>query len=128
MKGVGGFTQRRVRHIERVDYYQGGRFSHIQGVGLVTEVIGLVQEGELVGHRSEGGCRLAGGSYSGGEAGDDPGRVGIPVLSGGTEENLVPQGSDHFAEFGDLPGDGDAVRCAVRVSGDREFAALGIEG
>lgn len=34
---------------------------------------------------------------------------------------------DRFAEFGDLPGDGDAVGRAVRISGDREPAALSIE-
>ncbi|WP_267817221.1 hypothetical protein [Streptomyces sp. H27-H1] len=45
-----------------------------------------------------------------------------------TEEDLVTQTTDQRAEFGDVPGDGDAVRRAVGVSGYRELAALGIEG
>ncbi|MDJ0465737.1 hypothetical protein QMK30_30485 [Streptomyces sp. H27-C3] len=92
------------------------------------EVLGLVQERELVGHCAESGCRLAGRSYGGGAAGDDPRTVGPLVLFGDTEEDFVAQTADQRAEFGYLPGDGDAVRRAVEVSGDRELAALGIEG
>ncbi|MCY0927004.1 hypothetical protein OTB20_12480 [Streptomyces sp. H27-H1] len=91
-------------------------------------MLGLVQERELVGYCPESGCRLAGRPYGGGEAGDAPRTVGLLVLVDDTEEDLVTQTTDQRAEFGDVPGDGDAVRRAVGVSGYRELAALGIEG
>ncbi|WP_164494345.1 hypothetical protein [Streptomyces sp. ADI92-24] len=91
-------------------------------------MLGLVQERELVGLCPESGCRLAGRSYGGGEAGDDPCTVGLLVFVGDAEEDFVAQTAYQRAEFGDLPGDGDAVRRAVGVSGDRELAALGVEG
>ncbi|MGI5450459.1 hypothetical protein ACQEVM_32740 [Streptomyces sp. CA-243310] len=46
------------------------------------------------------------------------------------DQRRARDGGLHFTDperFG-LPGDGDAVRRAVGVSGDRELAALGIEG
>ncbi|MFJ2135800.1 hypothetical protein ACIOMQ_34045 [Streptomyces sp. NPDC087845] len=90
-------------------------------------MLGLVQERKLMGYCPERGCRFASGANGGGEAGDDPRTAGLLVLVDGAEEDLVAQTGDQRAEFGDLPGDGDAVRRAVRVSGDRELAALGIE-
>ncbi|GHD48801.1 hypothetical protein GCM10010317_026770 [Streptomyces mirabilis] len=81
-----------------------------------------------MGHCPESGRRLVGRSHSGGEAGDDPGSVDLPVLVGCREEGFVAQAGYQCAEFGDLPGDGDAVGRAVGVPGDRQLAALGIEG
>ncbi|MGW0564652.1 hypothetical protein ACWDZ4_29610 [Streptomyces sp. NPDC003016] len=81
-----------------------------------------------MGHCPESGCRLAGRPYGGGEAGDDARTVGFLVLFGDTEEDFVTQTAYQRPEFGDLLGYGDAVRRTVGVSGDRELAALGIEG
>lgn len=80
-----------------------------------------------MGYCSESGCRFAGRLYSGGEAGDDPRRVGLLVLGDSPEEDLVAQVRYQLAEFGDLLGDGDAVRRTVKVSGARQFPALGVE-
>jgi hypothetical protein len=90
-------------------------------------VLGLVQEGELVGHCSESECRSAGRPYSGGEAGDDPRSVGLLVLGGSPEEDLVAQLGYQLAEFGDLLGDGDAVGRTVKVSEAWQFPALRVE-
>ncbi|MET7571251.1 hypothetical protein ABZT04_22515 [Streptomyces sp. NPDC005492] len=68
-----------------------------------------MQEGELVGYCSESGCRFAGRLHGGGEAGDDPRSVGLLVLGGSPEEDLVAQVGYQLAEFGDLFGDDDAV-------------------
>ncbi|MCY0952769.1 hypothetical protein [Streptomyces sp. H27-S2] len=76
---------------------------------MVAQVLGLVQERELVDHGPESGCRLAGRSYGGGEAGDNPRTVGLLVVVDDTEEDFVTQTAYQRAEFGDLPGDGDAV-------------------
>ncbi|WP_371773532.1 hypothetical protein [Streptomyces sp. NBC_01438] len=76
---------------ERVLRHPRRRLSGVPGVGLIAEVLGLVQERELVGHRSESGCRLAGRSHGGGEAGDDPRTLCLLVLVGDTEEDFVAQ-------------------------------------
>ncbi|OCC11533.1 hypothetical protein A3Q37_02730 [Streptomyces sp. PTY087I2] len=127
VKGVGGVPERYVRKTEGVADHQRGHFARIHRVGLVTEVLGSLQKGELVRHRTEGGGHLASRFHSGGEVADDPGRVGIQVRRCSPEENLVAQGGDHLAEFRDLLGDRHAVRSAVRISGDRELAAKSIE-
>jgi hypothetical protein len=128
VQGVGGFTEGRVRHAERVVHHPRRGFPGIPGAGLVAQVLGLLQEGELVGHCPESGRRLAGRSHSGAEAGDDPRGADLSVRVGCTEEDLVAQVGYQLAEFGYLPGDGDAVGRAMRVCGDRQLAALGIEG
>lgn len=79
----------------------------IPGVGLVAQTLGLVQEGEPVGHRSQGGSRFTCGLDGGSEVGDHPSGVGRLVLVGGTEEDLVAQVGDQLSEFGDLASDGD---------------------
>ncbi|MCX5449863.1 hypothetical protein [Streptomyces nigrescens] len=57
MKGTGGFAQGRGRHAERIAGHQRGHFSRFSGLGLVAEVLGLVQERELVGRCSERGMQ-----------------------------------------------------------------------
>ncbi|MFF5962850.1 hypothetical protein ACFY64_03680 [Streptomyces collinus] len=81
----------------------------IPGVRLVAQTLGLLQEGELVGHRSQGGSRFARGLYSGGEVGDHASGVGRLVLVGGMEEDLVAQIGDQLSELGDLACDGDDI-------------------
>jgi hypothetical protein len=90
-------------------------------------VLGLVQEGELVGYCPERGCGFAGRPYRGGEAGGDPCRVGFPVSGDSPEEDFVAQVGYQLAEFGDLLGDGDAVGRTVKVFGAWQFPALGVE-
>ncbi|MFD4553573.1 hypothetical protein ACFWP5_04500 [Streptomyces sp. NPDC058469] len=109
VKGVGGFAKGGVRRTECVVHHSRRCFPGIPGVGLFAKVLGLVQEGELVGYCSESGCRFAGRPYSGGEARDDPRSAGLLTLGGSPEEDLVAQVGYQLAEFGDLFGDGDAV-------------------
>ncbi|WP_329348915.1 hypothetical protein OG226_12145 [Streptomyces sp. NBC_01261] len=109
MKGVGGFAKGGVRQTECVVHHPRRCFPGIPGIGLFAKVLGPVQEGELVRHCSESGCRFAGRLYSGGETGDDPRSVGLLVLGDSPEEDLVAQVGYQLAEFGDLLGDGDAV-------------------
>ncbi|MFJ2158141.1 hypothetical protein [Streptomyces sp. NPDC087856] len=127
MKGVGGFAKGGVRHAERVVHHSRRCFPGIPGVELVAEVLGLVQERELVGYCPERGCRFAGRPYCGGEAGGGPCRVGFPVSGGSPEEDFVAQVGYQLAEFGDLLGDGDAVGRTAKVFGAWQFPALGVE-
>ncbi|WP_046732137.1 hypothetical protein [Streptomyces humi] len=52
----------------------------ILGVGLVAQPLGLLQESELVGHRSQSGSRFASGLDGGGEVGDHASGMGPLVV------------------------------------------------